>query len=83
MMDRGGDDNAEDENENDQPQRPVPTRLRITWKAADNSQKRREGHSEGPKSRKPGKKTLQAAAEMSQLLDGYVPPPSNAALLDS
>jgi hypothetical protein len=32
---------------------------------------------------KPGKKALAAAAEMSQLLDGYMPPPSSAALLDN
>jgi hypothetical protein len=32
--------------------------------------------------RKPGKKASAAAAEMLQLLDGYIQPPSNAVLLD-
>jgi hypothetical protein len=34
------------------------------------------------KRRKLGKKSLQAAAEMSQLLDGYVPPSSSAVIID-
>jgi hypothetical protein len=35
------------------------------------------------KRRKPGKKDLQAAREMSQLLDAYAPPPSNTVILNS
>jgi hypothetical protein len=53
----------------------------------DNSQIAKEvaasnGKGKGPTSRKPGKKALAATAEMSQLLDGYLPPPSSAVLLD-
>jgi hypothetical protein len=50
----------------------------------DNSQIMKDlAASKAPKRRKLGKKALAAAAEMSQLLDGYVPPPSSATLLDS
>jgi hypothetical protein len=42
-----------------------------------------KGKGKAPTRLKPGKKALAAAAEMSQLLDGYVPPPSSAALLDN
>jgi len=41
-----------------------------------------EWEGQGPTRRKPGKKALAAAAEMSQLLDGYLPPRSSALLLD-
>jgi hypothetical protein len=34
------------------------------------------------KRRKPGKKALQAAAEMAQLPDGYIPLPSSAVIID-
>lgn len=54
---------------------------------SDTSQQRRDGLLDAPKKaparRKPGKKALQAAAEMSQLLDAYVLPPSNTVILDS
>lgn len=53
------------------------------WKVVDNSQQGREKVSKVPKRHKPGKKALQAAAEMSQLLDDYVPLPSNTVILDS
>jgi hypothetical protein len=64
--------------------------VRRTQKLVDNSQtakevaaaKGGEGNGKGPSKRKLGKKALAAAAEMSQLLDGYVPPPSSAVLLD-
>ena len=56
-------------------------------KLVDNSQIAKEvatsnGKGKGPTRRKPGKKALVAAAEMSQLLDGYLPPPNSAVLLD-
>jgi hypothetical protein len=64
-----------------QPRRGV----RRTQKLINNSQTAKEvaiskgnGKSKG---HKPGKKTFAAAAEMSQLLDDYVPPPSSAVLL--
>jgi hypothetical protein len=41
-----------------------------------------KGKGKGHTRRKLEKKALAAAAEMSQLLDGYVPPPSSAVLLD-
>jgi hypothetical protein len=60
-------------------------------KLVDNSQTAKEvavakggkGKGKGPTRRKLGKKALAAAAEMSQLLDDYVPPPSSAALLNN
>ena len=59
--------------------RPRPG-VRRTQKLVDNSQTAKEvaaskgkGKGKGPMSRKPGKKALAVAAEMSQLLDGYVP----------
>jgi len=39
-----------------------------------------KGKGKGPTRRKLGKKALAAAAEISQLLNGYVPPLSSAAL---
>jgi len=55
-----------------------------TQKLVDNSQIVKElaaWRGKAPTKRKPGKKALAAAAaEMSQLLDGYLPPPSSAAL---
>jgi hypothetical protein len=53
----------------------------------DNSQTAKElaesnRKGKGPTRRKPGKKALAAAAKMSQLLNGYLPPPSSAVLLD-
>jgi len=52
-------------------------------KLVENSQTRKDvAASKAPKRRKPGKRALAAAAEMSQLLDGYIPPPSSAALLN-
>jgi hypothetical protein len=61
--------------------------VRRTQKLVDNSQTAKElaasiRKGKGPTRRKPGKKALAAAAEMSQLLDGYLPPPSSAVLLD-
>jgi hypothetical protein len=61
--------------------------VRRTQKLVDNSQTAKDiaavkGGKGKPTRRKPGKKALAAAAEMSQLLDGYVPPPSSAVLLD-
>ena len=68
---------------------PRPRRgVRRTQKLIDNSQTAKElaawkgGKGKGPTKRKPGKKALAAAREMSQLLDAYVPPPSSAVLLD-
>jgi hypothetical protein len=61
--------------------------VRRTQKLVDNSQTAKElavskgGKGSGPTKRKPGKKAL-AAAEMSQLLNGYLPPPSSAAQLE-
>jgi hypothetical protein len=58
--------------------------VRRTQKLVDNSQTAKEVAAARPKPKRqrPGKKALQAAAEMSQLLDGYIPPPSSAVLLD-
>jgi len=61
--------------------------VRRTQKLVDNSQTTKElvasnRKGKGPTWRKPGKKALAAVAEMSQLLDGYLPPPSSAVLLD-
>jgi hypothetical protein len=81
--DDGGDGEVED-------QRPRRSKPRKSLKAIENSQQRRDGLlGGGPKAkelakrRKPGKKALAAAAEMSQLLDAYVPPPSDTVILDS
>jgi hypothetical protein len=67
---------------------PWPKRgVRRTQKLVDNGQTAKElaaskgWKGKGPTRRKPGKKAG-AAAEMSQLLDGYQPPPSSAVLLD-
>jgi hypothetical protein len=59
---------------------------RRTQKLVDNSQAAKDvvaTKGKAPRRRKPGKKALAAAAEMSQLLDGYLPPPSSAALSTS
>jgi hypothetical protein len=61
--------------------------VRRTQKLVDNSQTAKEvlalkGKGKGPTRRKPRKKALVAAEEMLQLLDGYMPPPSSAILLE-
>jgi hypothetical protein len=72
-------DNAGEPVENLRPKRGV----RRSWKQVENSQTRKEVAAfRAPKRRKPGKKAFAAAAEMFQLLDGYVPPPSSAVLLN-
>jgi hypothetical protein len=62
--------------------------VRRTQKLVDNSQTTKEvaasrgkGKGKGLMKSKPGKRALAVTAEMSQLLDGYVPPPSSAVLL--
>jgi hypothetical protein len=80
--DNSGDDgeNGGETAENQRPRRGV----RRSRKLVENSQTRKDiTASKAPKRRKPGKKALQAAAEMSQLLDGYIPPPSSAVILNS
>jgi hypothetical protein len=68
--------------ETEEPQRPRRG-VRRTQKLVDNSQTAKEVAAARSKPRrKPGKKALAAATEMSQLLDGYIPPPSSAVLLD-
>jgi hypothetical protein len=71
------------DSETGKPQRPRRG-VQRTQKLVDNSQTARElaAARSKPKRRRPGKKALAAAAEMSQLLDAYVPPPSSAVLLD-
>ena|SRR5579871_5737314 len=69
-------------------QRPRRSKPKKSLKAVENSQQQRDWllgpkAKEPVKRRKPGKKALAAAAEMSQLLDAYVPPPSNTVILDS
>jgi hypothetical protein len=72
-------DNTGESAENLRPKRGV----RRSRKLVENSQTRKEVAAfRAPKRRKPGKKALAAAAEMSQLLDGYEPPPSSAVLLN-
>ena len=72
-------DNAGNPVENVRPKREV----RRSWKLVENSQTRKEVAAfRAPKRHKPGKKALAAAAEMSQLLDGCVSPPSSAVLLN-
>jgi hypothetical protein len=75
--------------------RPTRSKPRESLKAAENTQQRKDGllvvpkrsttaTVKGPAKRcKPGKKALQAAQEMSQLLDVYSPPPSSIAILNS
>jgi hypothetical protein len=80
--DNSGDDseNGGETAENLRPRRGV----RRSRKLVENSQARKDiAALKAPKRRKPGKKAMQAAAEMSQLLDGYVPPPSSAVILNS
>jgi exonuclease VII large subunit len=81
--DNSGDDSENGgggKTENRRPRRGV----RRSRKLVENSQTRKDiAASKAPKRRKPGKKALQAAAEMSQLLDGYIPPPSSAVILNS
>jgi hypothetical protein len=70
------------DSETEEPQRPRRGVWR-TQKLVDNSQTAKEVAAARSKpQRKPGKKALAAAVEMSQLLDGYIPPPSSAVLLD-
>jgi hypothetical protein len=82
---------SESDGETGEPQRPRRG-VRRTQKLVDNSQTAKEvaaarsggkGKATAPTRRKPGKKALAAAAEMSQLLDRYIPPPSSAVLLDN
>jgi hypothetical protein len=74
--------------------RPRRNKPRESLKAAENTLQRKDGlvdasrrsmaTAKAPaKRRKPGKKALQAAREMSQLLDAYYPPPSNTVILNS
>ena len=74
--------------------RPRCNKLRESLKAAENTQQRKDRLLAGPrrstatakdlaKRRKLGKKALQAAREMSHLLDVYALPPSNTVLLNS
>jgi hypothetical protein len=82
--------NSDNRGEIGEPQRPRRG-VRRSRKLVENSQTRKDveaskakgkGKGKAPKMRKPGKKALQAAAEMSQLLDGYILPPSSAVLLN-
>jgi hypothetical protein len=73
------------DSETEEAQRPRRG-VRRTQKLVDNSQTAKDIavlKGKAPKRRKPGKKALAAAAGMSQLLDGYIPPPSSALLLDN
>ena len=73
---------SDSDSETGEPQRPRRG-VRRTQKLIDNSQTTREMAARSkPMKRRLGKKALAAAAEMSQLLDAYVPPPSSAVLLD-
>jgi hypothetical protein len=69
-------DNDNSDNETGKLQRPRRG-VRRTQKLVDNSQTARElaAARSKPMKRRLGKKALAAAAEMSQLLDAYVPPP--------
>ena len=74
----------------------IDPRRNLPWesfKAAENTQQRKDRFLHVPrkmmvsmkvlaKRRKPGEKALQAAREMSQLLDAYIPPSSNSLLLN-
>jgi hypothetical protein len=75
--------NSDSDSETGKPQRPRRG-VQRTQKLVDNSQTARElaAAMSKPKRWRPRKKALAAAAEMSQLLDAYVPPPSSAVLLD-
>jgi hypothetical protein len=58
--------------------RPRRKQLQKSIKAAENTQQRKDGLLDTPKKAKAlGKKALQAAQEMSQLLDAYTPLSSN------
>jgi hypothetical protein len=74
---------SDSHSETGKPQRPRRG-VQRTQKLVDNSQTARElaAARSKPKRQRPGKKALAAAAEMSQLLDAYVLPPSSAVLLD-
>jgi hypothetical protein len=63
--------------------------VRRTQKLVDNSQTAKEvaaskgkGKGKGTTMQKPVKQAMAAAVEISQLLDGYVPPPGSAILLE-
>jgi hypothetical protein len=74
---------SESDGETVKQQRPA-RRVRRTQKLVDDSQTTKDiAASKAPKRRKPGKKALAAAVEMSQLPDGYIPPPSRVVLLDT
>jgi hypothetical protein len=67
--------------ETEKPQRPMRG-VQKTQKQVDSSQKAVEVEAARLKpQRKPGEKALAAAEVMTQLLDGYIPPPSSAVLL--
>ena len=51
--------------------------------AARHRNRKGRGFQGGLRGASQGKKAREAAAEMSQLLDNYVPPPSNTVILDS
>jgi hypothetical protein len=74
---------SDSDSETGEPQRPRRG-VQRTQKLVDNSQTAKEvaAARSKPKRRRSGKKALAEAAEMSQLLDAYVPPPSSAVLLD-
>jgi len=75
--------NSENEGEPAENLRPEQG-VRRSQKLVKNSQTSKDAAaSRAPKRRKPGKKVLAAAAEMSQQLDGYVLPPSSAVLLNN
>jgi hypothetical protein len=80
--DGDSDSDSDGDSKTEEPQRPRRGVWR-TQKLIDNSQTTREMAARSkPMKRRLGKKALAAAAEMSQLLDAYVPPPSSAVLLD-
>jgi hypothetical protein len=76
--DSGGSGGFENEAED---KRPRCNKPRESLKTAENTQRRRDGLLDAPRKakapakwREPGKKALQAAREMSQLLGAYIPP---------
>jgi hypothetical protein len=74
---------SDSDSESEEPERPRRGAQR-TQKLVYNSQTARETAAvrSKPMKRRLGKKALVAVAEISHLLDAYVPPPSSAVLLD-
>jgi hypothetical protein len=64
----------------EEPQRSKRVRV-PTLKLVEKSPQQPKKASKATKRRKLGKKALQAAREMSQLLDSYAPPPSSTVIL--